>query len=390
MMKDVVVVTLAICPTCWVSMLHLVSGGWPGRWAPSSTCWRATASPTTAPSPCSTPGTGGRSWSSTTSRASSTTPSGRGRFLGDDCHHDEVSPMCLVWLIQTILYSAPLHPPVPIWSDSRNIQKPADKDQIQSISAGLLPNFHPDPQTGGTVFEMPVCHHLHRSTPDQLGISLPRICPALLRAPLGHAVPPGHPLQHPLLPPQPPPGLHHLHLLLRPSSQVLGEELQHQEDWPQQHQTRQPVRGDLMLGRWGSVQQGDCFVLASDNLNCLVHIIELGNGLCTFCFCHCNGHINDGGQGDCEGHLLRCVRDGWSPWPPTLTTTWPVRMFPLLFSLFLCHNSSTAWQLSLQLLLKCVTAELPPNCCVLITIIIITIPPVLNLQSSGPLVKELI
>ena len=77
MMKDVVVVTLAICPTCWVSMLHLVSGGWPGRWAPSSTCWRATASPTTAPSPCSTPGTGGRSWSSTTSRASSTTPSGR-------------------------------------------------------------------------------------------------------------------------------------------------------------------------------------------------------------------------------------------------------------------------------------------------------------------------
>ena len=42
------------------------------------------------------------------------------------------------------------------------------------------------------------------------------------------------------------------------------------------------LAGDLMLGRWGSVQQGDCFVLASDNLNCLVHIIELGNGLCTF------------------------------------------------------------------------------------------------------------
>ena len=34
--------------------------------------------------------------------------------------------------------------------------------------------------------------------------------------------------------------------------------------------------------RWGEVQQGDFFVLASDNLNCLVHIIELGNGLCTF------------------------------------------------------------------------------------------------------------
>ena len=42
------------------------------------------------------------------------------------------------------------------------------------------------------------------------------------------------------------------------------------------------LAGDLMLGRWGSVQQGDCFVLASDYLNCLVHIIELGNGLCTF------------------------------------------------------------------------------------------------------------
>ncbi|XP_054154307.1 pecanex-like protein 1 [Oppia nitens] len=40
--------------------------------------------------------------------------------------------------------------------------------------------------------------------------------------------------------------------------------------------------GDLVLGRWGPVSQGDCFVLASDNLNCLVHIIELGNGLVTF------------------------------------------------------------------------------------------------------------
>jgi hypothetical protein len=39
---------------------------------------------------------------------------------------------------------------------------------------------------------------------------------------------------------------------------------------------------DLMYGRWGSVSQGDCFIMASDNLNCLVHIIELGNGVCTF------------------------------------------------------------------------------------------------------------
>lgn len=61
--------------------------------------------------------------------------------------------------------------------------------------------------------------------------------------------------------------------------------------------------GDLALGRWGQVSQGDCYVLgtqisncrftfgnqltllsfaASDNLNCLVHIIELGNGMVTF------------------------------------------------------------------------------------------------------------
>ena len=30
--------------------------------------------------------------------------------------------------------------------------------------------------------------------------------------------------------------------------------------------------GDITLGRWGMVGQGDCFVLASDYLNCLVHV----------------------------------------------------------------------------------------------------------------------
>ena len=40
--------------------------------------------------------------------------------------------------------------------------------------------------------------------------------------------------------------------------------------------------GDLIMGRWGKVGQGDCFVLASDYLNCLVHIIEMGNGFVTF------------------------------------------------------------------------------------------------------------
>lgn len=42
------------------------------------------------------------------------------------------------------------------------------------------------------------------------------------------------------------------------------------------------LAGDLAMGRWGQVSQGDCFVLASDNLNCLVHVIEQGNGLVTF------------------------------------------------------------------------------------------------------------
>ncbi|CAL8297672.1 unnamed protein product [Arctogadus glacialis] len=40
--------------------------------------------------------------------------------------------------------------------------------------------------------------------------------------------------------------------------------------------------GDLMLGRWGAVTTGDCFILASDYLNALVHLVEIGNGLVAF------------------------------------------------------------------------------------------------------------
>lgn len=40
--------------------------------------------------------------------------------------------------------------------------------------------------------------------------------------------------------------------------------------------------GDLLLGRWGNYNAGDCFILASDYLNALVHLIEIGNGLVTF------------------------------------------------------------------------------------------------------------
>ncbi|KAE9550487.1 hypothetical protein FO519_006306 [Halicephalobus sp. NKZ332] len=53
-----------------------------------------------------------------------------------------------------------------------------------------------------------------------------------------------------------------------------------------EHLTRslqQSLAGDLCLGRWAtSVHQGDCFILASNYLNCLVHIVEVGNGFVTF------------------------------------------------------------------------------------------------------------
>lgn len=52
-----------------------------------------------------------------------------------------------------------------------------------------------------------------------------------------------------------------------------------------EHLTRslqESLCGDLMLGRWGSVFPGDCFILASDSLNALINIIEIGNGLVTF------------------------------------------------------------------------------------------------------------
>ncbi|XP_059574358.1 pecanex-like protein 3 isoform X3 [Alligator mississippiensis] len=52
-----------------------------------------------------------------------------------------------------------------------------------------------------------------------------------------------------------------------------------------EHLTRslqQTLCGDLLLGRWGNYAAGDCFILASDYLNALVHLIEIGNGLVTF------------------------------------------------------------------------------------------------------------
>lgn len=40
--------------------------------------------------------------------------------------------------------------------------------------------------------------------------------------------------------------------------------------------------GDLTLGRWGHVDNDNFFILSSDYLNCLVHIIEIGNGFVLF------------------------------------------------------------------------------------------------------------
>lgn len=47
---------------------------------------------------------------------------------------------------------------------------------------------------------------------------------------------------------------------------------------------QQRLAGDIALGRWSgaTVQHGDVFILASDELHFLVHIIEVGNGLITF------------------------------------------------------------------------------------------------------------
>jgi hypothetical protein len=73
-----------------------------------------------------------------------------------------------------------------------------------------------------------------------------------------------------------------------------------------EHLTRslqQSLAGDLALGRWAcSVEPGDCFVLVSLYLSCLIHIIEVGNGFITFqmrglefrgTYCHQRGRLSN-------------------------------------------------------------------------------------------------
>lgn len=47
---------------------------------------------------------------------------------------------------------------------------------------------------------------------------------------------------------------------------------------------QQRLAGDIALGRWsgGAVSAGDIFILASEDLHFLLHIVEVGNGLVTF------------------------------------------------------------------------------------------------------------
>lgn len=48
------------------------------------------------------------------------------------------------------------------------------------------------------------------------------------------------------------------------------------------HVLKESLSGDIMLGRWGKCERGDFFLLSSDYLNCLVHLVECGNGFVTF------------------------------------------------------------------------------------------------------------
>ncbi|CAH1791928.1 unnamed protein product [Owenia fusiformis] len=100
--------------------------------------------------------------------------------------------------------------------------------------------------------------------------------------------------------------------------------------------------GDLAIGRWGNAAQGDTFIMASDYLNALIHIIEMGNGLVTFqlrglefrgTYCQqreveaiTEGVEEDGGFCCCEpGHLPHFLslnaafNQRWLAWEVTVT-----------------------------------------------------------------------
>ncbi|VDK67390.1 unnamed protein product [Litomosoides sigmodontis] len=94
------------------------------------------------------------------------------------------------------------------------------------------------------------------------------------------------------------------------------------------------LAGDILLGRWSTtVQPGDCFILASYYLNCLVHIIEVGNGFVTFqlrglefrgTYCH-QREVEAISEDVGEGMGCCCCSLGSLPGMLSLNTAWILR-----------------------------------------------------------------
>ncbi|VDN04328.1 unnamed protein product [Thelazia callipaeda] len=75
------------------------------------------------------------------------------------------------------------------------------------------------------------------------------------------------------------------------------------------------LAGDILLGRWSTaLQPGDCFILASYYLNCLVHIIEVGNGF-----------VEAISEGVGEGMGCCCCSVSSLPGLLSLNTAWVLR-----------------------------------------------------------------
>ncbi|KAK5974599.1 hypothetical protein GCK32_003176 [Trichostrongylus colubriformis] len=104
-----------------------------------------------------------------------------------------------------------------------------------------------------------------------------------------------------------------------------------------EHLTRslqKSLAGDLQMGRWAtSVQPGDCFILASFYLNCLVHIIEVGNGFVTFqlrglefrgTYCH-QREVEAITDNQTQGTGCCCCAPGSLPSFLSLNTAWSLR-----------------------------------------------------------------
>ena len=104
-----------------------------------------------------------------------------------------------------------------------------------------------------------------------------------------------------------------------------------------EHLTRslqQALAGDLLLGRWAaSISPGDCFILASQYLNCLLHIVEVGNGFVTFqlrglefmgTYCH-QREVEAISEDWAEGNGCCCCSVGRFPGFLSFNTCWALR-----------------------------------------------------------------